>query len=62
MNNTTRVKDHSDTSDTQRVRFLTARLGITHVPSFLINGAAIFGTQPTAVFRQAIDAALAGRH
>ena len=39
-----------------------ARLGITHVPSFLINGAAIFGTQPTAVFRQAIDAALAGRH
>ena len=39
-----------------------ARLGITHVPSFLINGAAIFGTQPIAVFDQAIAAALAGRH
>jgi protein-disulfide isomerase len=39
-----------------------ARHGITRVPSFLINGAAIFGTQPTAVLAQAIDAALAGGH
>lgn len=36
-----------------------ARLGITRVPSFLINGEYLFGPQPIATFRQAIDAALA---
>lgn len=35
-----------------------ARLGITRVPSFLINGNFIFGPQPVAIFRQAIDDAL----
>jgi protein-disulfide isomerase len=39
-----------------------ARLGITHVPSFLVNGGALFGAQPLATFRQAIDAALTEAH
>ncbi len=36
-----------------------ARLGITRVPSFLINGEYLFGPQPVATFRHAIDNALA---
>ena len=36
-----------------------ARLGITRVPSFLINGSYLFGPQPVATFRHAIDDALA---
>lgn len=36
-----------------------ARLGITRVPSFLINGSFLFGPQPVVTFRQAIDDALA---
>lgn len=36
-----------------------ARLGITRVPSFLINGTFFFGAQPVAAFRQQIDDALA---
>lgn len=39
-----------------------ARLGITRVPSFLINGGLLFGPQPIATFDRAIDDALAGGH
>jgi protein-disulfide isomerase len=56
------VADPDIAAQVDRDQRAGARLGITHVPSFLINGAAIFGTQPTAVFDQAIDAALTGRH
>jgi protein-disulfide isomerase len=35
-----------------------AQLGITHVPSFLINGTSLFGTQPLAAYQQAIDGEL----
>jgi protein-disulfide isomerase len=56
------VADPDVAAQVDRDQRAGARLGITHVPSFLINGAAIFGTQPIAVFDQAIDAALTGRH
>ncbi len=36
-----------------------ARLGVTGVPSFLINGQLVVGAQPVAAFRQVIDGALA---
>lgn len=39
-----------------------ARLGITRVPTFLINGTLLFGAQPVATFRQALDAALSAGH
>lgn len=37
-----------------------ARLGITHVPSFLVNGTLLFGTQPLVAFQETIDGALNG--
>ena len=56
------VADPDIAAQVDRDQRAGARLGITHVPSFLINGAAIFGTQPIAVFDQAIAAALTARH
>lgn len=38
---------------------LGSRLGVGGVPSFVVGDQLIFGAQPTATFRQAIDAALA---
>jgi predicted DsbA family dithiol-disulfide isomerase len=36
------------------------RAGVQSTPSFFVGNQAIAGAQPTAVFRQALDAALAG--
>lgn len=55
------LADPAITADVARDQRVGAALGITRVPTFLINGDLMFGAQPVMTFRTAIDAALAAR-
>jgi protein-disulfide isomerase len=58
-------RDYADpdiAAQVEQDRQVAAHLGITHVPSFLVNGMSLYGTQPLTAFQQAVDGELNSAH
>ncbi len=54
------IDEHKYQKDIQADSDFAINLGISSTPTFFINGLAVIGAQPLAVFQQVIDKELAG--